>query len=183
MENTRRKPEWLKIKLPMGQLSVDVLNTIRGHHLNTICTSGRCPNQGECWGCGTATFMIGGNSVVNNRRSAHHSARRTYLPISRPGNVHLNRCGYNNSGRPNIEWKYLTNVVWRKKAGKTLVAASSAGMEKAPKKEVAAKVGQLIAQKAQEAGISTVVFDRNWYLYHGRIKELADAARNGGLKF
>ena len=60
MENTRRKPEWLKIKLPMGQLSVDVLNTIRGHHLNTICTSGRCPNQGECW-CGTATFMIGGN--------------------------------------------------------------------------------------------------------------------------
>ena len=61
MENTRRKPEWLKIKLPMGQLSVDVLNTIRGHHLNTICTSGRCPNQGECWGCGTATFMIGGN--------------------------------------------------------------------------------------------------------------------------
>lgn len=61
MENSRRKPEWLKIKLPMGQLSVDVLNTVRGHHLNTICTSGKCPNQGECWGCGTATFMIGGN--------------------------------------------------------------------------------------------------------------------------
>ena len=49
-------------------------------------------------------FSFGeGYSVVNNRRSAHHSARRTYLPISRPGNVHLNRCGYNNSGRPNIE--------------------------------------------------------------------------------
>lgn len=61
MENNRRKPEWLKIKLPMGQLSTEVLNTIRGHQLNTICTSGRCPNQGECWGCGTATFMIGGN--------------------------------------------------------------------------------------------------------------------------
>lgn len=45
----------------MGQLSAEVLNTIRGHHLNTICTSGRCPNQGECWGCGTATFMIGGD--------------------------------------------------------------------------------------------------------------------------
>lgn len=45
----------------MGQLSVEVMNTIRDNQLNTICTSGRCPNQGECWGCGTATFMIGGN--------------------------------------------------------------------------------------------------------------------------
>ena len=51
------------------------------------------------------------------------------------------------------------------------------------KKEQAAKVGELIAKKAQEAGITTVVFDRNGYLYHGRIKEVADAARNGGLKF
>ena len=54
---------------------------------------------------------------------------------------------------------------------------------KAPKKEIAAKVGELIAKGAQEAGVQTVVFDRNGYLYHGRIKELADAARNGGLKF
>lgn len=61
MENNRRKPDWLKIKLPMGQLSVEVMNTVRENHLHTICTSGRCPNQGECWGCGTATFMIGGN--------------------------------------------------------------------------------------------------------------------------
>lgn len=61
MINNRKKPEWLKIQLPMGQLSVEVMNTIRENHLNTICTSGRCPNQGECWGCGTATFMIGGN--------------------------------------------------------------------------------------------------------------------------
>ena len=65
----------------------------------------------------------------------------------------------------------------------TLVAASSLGMEAMPKKEQAAKVGELIAKKAQEAGITTVVFDRNGYLYHGRIKEVADAARNGGLKF
>ncbi|MEG0796038.1 MAG: lipoyl synthase [Odoribacter sp.] len=61
MENNRRKPEWLKIKLPMGELSVEVMNAIRGNDLHTICTSGRCPNQGECWGCGTATFMICGN--------------------------------------------------------------------------------------------------------------------------
>lgn len=68
--------------------------------------------------------------------------------------------------------------------GKTLVAASSLGMEdKVTKKEQAAKVGETIAQKAQDAGIKEVVFDRNGYLYHGRIKELADAARKGGLKF
>ncbi len=68
--------------------------------------------------------------------------------------------------------------------GKTLAAASSLGMtDKVNKKEQAANVGELIAKKAQEAGITEVVFDRNGYLYHGRIKEVADAARKGGLKF
>ena len=67
--------------------------------------------------------------------------------------------------------------------GKTLASASSLGMETMPKKEQAAKVGELIAQKALEAGITQVVFDRNGYLYHGRVKELADGARKGGLKF
>jgi large subunit ribosomal protein L18 len=66
---------------------------------------------------------------------------------------------------------------------KTLVAASSLGLEKMNKCEQAAKVGELIAKKALEAGITTVVFDRNGYLFHGRIKEVADAARNAGLKF
>ena len=50
-------------------------------------------------------------------------------------------------------------------------------------KEQAAKVGELVAKKALEAGIEAVVFDRGGYLYHGRVKELADAARKGGLKF
>ena len=68
-------------------------------------------------------------------------------------------------------------------AGKTLVAASSRAIEAGNKKEQAAQVGAEIAKKAQEAGITTVVFDRNGYLYHGRVKEVADAARNGGLKF
>ncbi|HIX85043.1 MAG TPA: 50S ribosomal protein L18 [Candidatus Parabacteroides intestinigallinarum] len=68
--------------------------------------------------------------------------------------------------------------------GRTLAAASSLKLDvKATKKEIAAKVGEMIAKNAQEAGIQTVVFDRNGYLYHGRVKELADAARNGGLKF
>ena len=67
--------------------------------------------------------------------------------------------------------------------GQTLAAASSLGLEKMPKKEQAAKVGELVAEKAQAAGVTTVVFDRNGYLYHGRVKELADGARKGGLKF
>ena len=65
----------------------------------------------------------------------------------------------------------------------TLVAASSLGMEAMPKKEQAAKVGELVAQKALEAGITAVVFDRNGYLYPGRVKEVAEGARKGGLKF
>ena len=67
--------------------------------------------------------------------------------------------------------------------GRTLAAASSLGLEAMPKKEQAANVGEMIAKKAIEAGITAVVFDRNGYLYHGRVKEVADAARNGGLKF
>ncbi len=67
--------------------------------------------------------------------------------------------------------------------GKTLAAASSLGMEKMPKREQAVKVGEIVAKKAMEAGITTVSFDRNGYLYHGRVKEVADAARNAGLNF
>ncbi|HBG42573.1 MAG TPA: 50S ribosomal protein L18 [Porphyromonadaceae bacterium] len=68
--------------------------------------------------------------------------------------------------------------------GTTVASASSLKIEdKLPKKEIAAKVGDLIAQYAKEAGVEKVAFDRNGYLYHGRIKELADAARKGGLKF
>ena len=65
----------------------------------------------------------------------------------------------------------------------TLVAACSLGMETMPKKEQAAKVGEAVAAKAIAAGITEVVFDRNGYLYHGRVKEVADGARKGGLKF
>lgn len=66
---------------------------------------------------------------------------------------------------------------------RTLCAASSLGFDKMNKTEQATKVGEAIAKKALEAGVTTVVFDRNGYLYHGRVKALADAARNGGLKF
>lgn len=69
--------------------------------------------------------------------------------------------------------------------GKTLAAASSKslGDEKASKSQLAERVGNEIAKKALDSGIEAVVFDRNGYLYHGRVKALAEAARKGGLKF
>ena len=68
-------------------------------------------------------------------------------------------------------------------SGRTLAAASSKGLEGGTKSEVSAKVGKEIAKIAKEKGIETVVFDRNGYLFHGRVKSLADAAREAGLKF
>lgn len=59
--NSRRKPDWLKIRLPMSSSFSEVKSIIREHKLHTICTSGDCPNMGECWDAGTATFMILGD--------------------------------------------------------------------------------------------------------------------------
>ncbi len=69
-------------------------------------------------------------------------------------------------------------------AGATLVSASSLELEgNGGNKEAAKKVGELIAKKALEKGIENVVFDRGGYIYHGRVQELADGAREAGLKF
>jgi large subunit ribosomal protein L18 len=74
-------------------------------------------------------------------------------------------------------------------AGKTLVAASTldkdlrGSIKTGADSSAAAEVGKLIAQRAVEAGVTAVVFDRGAYLYHGRVKALADAAREGGLSF
>ena len=56
-----KKPDWLKVKLPTGESYKKVRNLVSEHKLHTICESGNCPNMGECWGAGTATFMILGN--------------------------------------------------------------------------------------------------------------------------
>lgn len=72
-------------------------------------------------------------------------------------------------------------------SGKTLAHASSAEKEvqknKGNKSEKAALVGKMIAERSVKAGVTKVAFDRNGYLYHGRVKSLADAAREGGLQF
>lgn len=56
-----KKPDWLRVKLPVGKKYTDLRGLVDKYKLNTICTSGSCPNMGECWGEGTATFMILGN--------------------------------------------------------------------------------------------------------------------------
>lgn len=58
---TIKKPNWLRVKLPIGEEYKHVRNLVDTHKLHTICESGNCPNMGECWGAGTATFMILGN--------------------------------------------------------------------------------------------------------------------------
>ena len=70
--------------------------------------------------------------------------------------------------------------------GRTLAAASWLALRKSfkgDKTEQAAEVGKLLAQRAKEAGVESAVFDRGGYLYHGRVKALADGAREGGLEF
>jgi len=67
--------------------------------------------------------------------------------------------------------------------GRTLAAASSKGITEGTKSEISEKVGEEIGKKALELGINEVVFDRNGYLFHGRVKSLADGARKAGLKF
>lgn len=63
-----RLPRWMKVPMPKGENYSNVRNLIREHDLNTICTSGNCPNKGECWNAGTASFMIMGSKCTRNCR-------------------------------------------------------------------------------------------------------------------
>jgi lipoyl synthase len=61
-----KKPDWLRVRLPIGESYRHVRNLVDTHKLHTICESGNCPNMGECWGAGTATFMILGNTCTRS---------------------------------------------------------------------------------------------------------------------
>jgi lipoic acid synthetase len=73
----KRKPDWLRVKLPIGQEYKKVRKLVDEYKLHTICQSGNCPNMGECWGAGTATFMILGNTCT---RSCSFCAVKTGRP-------------------------------------------------------------------------------------------------------
>ncbi|NJL75762.1 MAG: lipoyl synthase [Saprospiraceae bacterium] len=76
-ENKKRRPDWLRVKLPIGDKYKHVRNLVDDYKLHTICQSGNCPNMGECWGAGTATFMILGNTCT---RSCSFCAVKTGRP-------------------------------------------------------------------------------------------------------
>ncbi len=76
-EERQRKPDWLRVKLPIGENYRNVRHLVDEYKLHTICQSGNCPNMGECWGAGTATFMILGNTCT---RSCSFCAVKTGRP-------------------------------------------------------------------------------------------------------
>ena len=77
-KNTRRLPRWMKMQMPKGESYSKVKNTVQKHNLHTICTSGNCPNIGECWNRGTATFMILGEICT---RSCKFCGVKTGKPL------------------------------------------------------------------------------------------------------
>lgn len=105
--------------------------------------------------------------------------------------VHIRKKVEGSVGRPRLSVYRSLNHIYAQViddvSGKTLAAASTLSPElkdgKGKKKELAKEVGKLVAKKCQEAKIEAVVFDRNGFMYHGRIAAVAEGAREGGLKF
>ena len=88
LESKPRKPDWLKVKLPIGEEYRKVRNLVSENKLHTICESGNCPNMGECWGAGTATFMILGNICTRSCGfCAVATGRPTAVDINEPMRV------------------------------------------------------------------------------------------------
>ena len=87
-ETKIKKPKWLKVKLPTGKSYKNVRNLVTEHKLHTICESGNCPNMGECWGAGTATFMILGNVCTRSCGfCAVSTGRPDKVDVFEPGRV------------------------------------------------------------------------------------------------
>jgi len=116
--------------------------------------------------------------------------RGTRADARRRRHERLRKALRGNAARPRLAVfrsnRYIYAQLIDDDAGRTLAAASSQEKklrEKTLSTETAAEVGKLIAARAEDAGVETVVFDRGGFPYHGRVKALADAAREGGLKF
>ena len=80
MKGRERLPKWMKMQMPKGESYSRVKNLVAQHHLNTICTSGNCPNIGECWNRGTATFMILGDICTRNCKFCGVNSGKPFPP-------------------------------------------------------------------------------------------------------
>ena len=122
--------------------------------------------------------MINKPSRSETRKKRHYRLRRRLSGVSDRPRLAVFRSN-----------KHIYAQIIDDTANSTLAAAStldkgiSSGLEKTSNKEAASAVGKAVAKKAIDKGISTVVFDRAGYIYHGRVKALADAAREAGLQF
>jgi lipoic acid synthetase len=76
-----KKPDWLRFKIPSGETWKQVEGTLKAHRLHTVCDEARCPNKGECWGNGTATFMILGDTCTRSCRFCAVTAAREGRPL------------------------------------------------------------------------------------------------------
>ena len=118
----------------------------------------------------------------------HHTTatRRHYRTRNKLRQVNTDRAGLIES-RPRLSVHRTNKQIYAQVIddlnGITLAAASSLGMDKGSDKNAASEVGKLLAERAKAAGVSRVQFDRGRFLYHGRIKAVAEGAREGGLEF
>ena len=130
----KRKPKWLKVKLPTGEAYKAVKDITKSHKLHTICESGNCPNMGECWGSGTATFMILGNICTRscgfcNVKTGRPLAVDTLEPKNVANSVKLMKVKHaviTSVDRDDLKdggstiWSESVNLIWKENPESTL---------------------------------------------------------------
>ena len=129
-------PRWMKAKMPIGEKYSQVKNLMLAHNLNTICTSGNCPNKGECWSAGTASFMILGNKCTRNCRFCNvqngiPDVVNLHEPMNLANTIHLlklKHCVITSVDRDDLQdggaqfWALTIKTVKRKNPDTTLEA-------------------------------------------------------------
>ncbi len=140
-----KRPEWLKVRLPMGENYRNVRSIVDEYKLHTICQSGSCPNMGECWGAGTATFMILGNVCT---RSCSFCAVKT--------------------GRPNEydtdEPRRVAEAIWLMKVKHAVITSVNRDELQDRGAEIWYQTVRLVKERSPETTIETLIPDTkaNW---------------------
>ncbi len=144
-ESRPKRPDWLKVRLPMGENYRNVRSIVDEYKLHTICQSGSCPNMGECWGAGTATFMILGNVCT---RSCSFCAVKT--------------------GRPNEydtdEPRRVAEAIWLMKVKHAVITSVNRDELQDRGAEIWYETVRLVKERSPETTIETLIPDTkaNW---------------------